>query len=560
MADPTFWPDLEARFQALHNEQLQDTNNAGLHALWRSNLAPGGPWYLGGGPDDIRTKFEWLAESAAVQLGHPGGRNAVFFWLDLLKCESPHYKRCDSSHVVKGKETRWESGTIELVCKASAEFCLKCETRETARFTPTRRRSRRRPKGKLHFPLSEKKRFAVGAKVRVNQPGVNGVVTKVDDELTALGEYWHTIQTMQGERREPGCNLKLVPRPITNSEAGATKLTQNIHLHGDNPRINVNSADNSLNIASASTKNWSQLRQSVEAYKKIKELRSGPHEEIPEALVRRVLAQQYDIKPEEVTWKQIAFEVSGLLPYYPAIRVVPSAPGPAVEEKLEERIEREREKNDWLAFELAKREGKSVPLRDALYGLPEFEELCRQKKESDERLAALKRERQSYREMAFAGPRSDKRPPDLTPMGVLRGLAVELATDGKLPARHDPIQEGLSLTDKPTLAVAHKRGSILNVARKLSGTAEPTPVFTQSDDCRTVCLRGQPFVLTAMQGAAIKVLDEARLKGTPDVATDYLLEKIGARSSRLRDIFRSRPRAWKALVKRTGVGLVKLNL
>jgi hypothetical protein len=100
--------------------------------------------------------------------------------------------------------------------------------------------------------MKDKKRFAVGARVRVKMPGVIGVVTQLDDKPTALGEYWHTIQTEHGERREPGCNLELAPRPMTNAEAGATKLTQNIHLHGHNPRINVNSTDNSTNIASVS--------------------------------------------------------------------------------------------------------------------------------------------------------------------------------------------------------------------------------------------------------------------------------------------------------------------
>src|SRR6266567_7909098 len=41
-------------------------------------------------------------------------------------------------------------------------------------------------------------------------------------------------------------------------------------------------------------------------------------------LVRTVLAQQYGIKPEEVTWKQIRSAVAELLPVYPAITLVPS--------------------------------------------------------------------------------------------------------------------------------------------------------------------------------------------------------------------------------------------
>jgi hypothetical protein len=73
-------------------------------------------------------------------------------------------------------------------------------------------------------------------------------------------------------------------------------------------------------------KSWSPLRQQVEAFRRIKQLVTGPHERIPEALIRNTLAQQYGIKPEEVTWKQIRFEVAGLLPYYPAITVMPSEP------------------------------------------------------------------------------------------------------------------------------------------------------------------------------------------------------------------------------------------
>jgi len=59
-----------------------------------------------------------------------------------------------------------------------------------------------------------KKRFAVGAEVRVVMPGVNGVVAQLDDEPAAMGEYWHRVRTKHGERREPGCNLELMPTPI----------------------------------------------------------------------------------------------------------------------------------------------------------------------------------------------------------------------------------------------------------------------------------------------------------------------------------------------------------
>ena len=43
-------------------------------------------------------------------------------------------------------------------------------------------------------------------------PGVNGTVTQLDTLPTVLGEYWHTVFTEQGERKEPGSNLELIPR------------------------------------------------------------------------------------------------------------------------------------------------------------------------------------------------------------------------------------------------------------------------------------------------------------------------------------------------------------
>jgi hypothetical protein len=71
-------------------------------------------------------------------------------------------------------------------------------------------------------------------------------------------------------------------------------------------------------------KNWSPLRQQWEAFKAIRNLTSGPHEEIPEAFVRSAIAQQYGILPEEVTSEQIRFEMAELVREYGAIRIVPT--------------------------------------------------------------------------------------------------------------------------------------------------------------------------------------------------------------------------------------------
>ena len=74
--------------------------------------------------------------------------------------------------------------------------------------------------------MGDRKRFAIGAQVRVKNPGVNGVVIELDDKPTALGEYWHKIMTEHGERKEPGCNLQLVPVPITNPAGGKDMPSQ----------------------------------------------------------------------------------------------------------------------------------------------------------------------------------------------------------------------------------------------------------------------------------------------------------------------------------------------
>lgn len=59
--------------------------------------------------------------------------------------------------------------------------------------------------------MKNKKRFKVGAKVRILIPGINGVVKQTSDEMGPLGEYWPAIETKSGERKEPGSNLELTP-------------------------------------------------------------------------------------------------------------------------------------------------------------------------------------------------------------------------------------------------------------------------------------------------------------------------------------------------------------
>jgi len=105
------------------------------------------------------------------------------------------------------------------------------------------------PKPRAYKPP---KRFAVGTPVRVVLPGIDGVVLQVDEERTFMSQYMHTVQTKFGERREPGSILELIPPPIGLPSPRTGKLAENIHFHGPNARLNVDSVDNSTNSVSIS--------------------------------------------------------------------------------------------------------------------------------------------------------------------------------------------------------------------------------------------------------------------------------------------------------------------
>lgn len=97
------------------------------------------------------------------------------------------------------------------------------------------------------FTYKPPKRFAVGSKVRVRNPGIDGVVTQMDDERAVMSEYWHTVSTKYGEKREPGCNLEFIPEPLGGPRNRTGKLVENIHFHGPNARMNIDSIDQSTN-------------------------------------------------------------------------------------------------------------------------------------------------------------------------------------------------------------------------------------------------------------------------------------------------------------------------
>ena len=133
MADPEFWRWIEPKFRRLQapppqqGEVHRDSHN-GLCAHWRGEERGDDvdPWYFSNAERGTKELFKWAAERAAVELGHPGGQSAVFFWLDLLRRDAPFYKSFGST------------GYIFQVCNASAEYCLKLETDAKAAANATR--------------------------------------------------------------------------------------------------------------------------------------------------------------------------------------------------------------------------------------------------------------------------------------------------------------------------------------------------------------------------------------------------------------------------------------
>jgi hypothetical protein len=59
-------------------------------------------------------------------------------------------------------------------------------------------------------------------------------------------------------------------------------------------------------------KNWSGFRQRIEAFESMKEVINEPAYKIPEAVVRKIIADIDGTKPEDVTWMRIGFEIARL--------------------------------------------------------------------------------------------------------------------------------------------------------------------------------------------------------------------------------------------------------
>jgi hypothetical protein len=110
----------------------------------------------------------------------------------------------------------------------------------------------------------------------------------------------------------------------------------------------------------------------------------------------------------------------------------------------------------------------------------------------------------------------------------------------------------------------------LDEQRQLAGTAEHTVFsqendsqsgFTHSPDFRSVCLRGEEFSLTPHQAQVIECLYKAYKNRSPEMGQDRLIVCLELKSRRLRDIFKSRPNAWRKLIVPGATrGSYRLNL
>ena len=60
------------------------------------------------------------------------------------------------------------------------------------------------------------------------------------------------------------------------------------------------------------------------------------------------------------------------------------------------------------------------------------------------------------------------------------------------------------------------------------------------------------FSLTRLQAKIVRLLYENYLKGTHELGEDYILVEAGTPTSRVRDVFKKNPDAFKGLLKRGG--------
>jgi hypothetical protein len=126
--DSDAWREL-----AVHFEELERETGGHLYALWISSSCDAngdwhteGKWQLAGSDNPREVSFQWAAERGTVLQRGSGGEDALSYWLDLLRAQSPKYESWMRTRAANPEEV--DLGRIENVCGASAEYCYKLET------------------------------------------------------------------------------------------------------------------------------------------------------------------------------------------------------------------------------------------------------------------------------------------------------------------------------------------------------------------------------------------------------------------------------------------------
>jgi hypothetical protein len=132
-----FWSDIERRFFKLHSEQR--SANGLVHAINCDDS-----WTLGG-PEDLQKKFRSIVRNIAVRLGWANDKDPLSVWCELLKRHGVGYREMtvsmdrrrfelDTEQMcsIEREQRDTQGGTINLLCKVSAEYCIECDTKKAA--------------------------------------------------------------------------------------------------------------------------------------------------------------------------------------------------------------------------------------------------------------------------------------------------------------------------------------------------------------------------------------------------------------------------------------------
>ena len=137
MESSAFWRDLRREFQEL----AADVHPS--HDLY-AGVNGDGTWDVGGGPNDeiqraaLRRRFRALAERAALAADLPMAGDPQDSWLTLLK-SGPRYVPVEVTSMTGTTSDSFDSGWIDHLPTASADFCTELETRA---FRPAQPSSR----------------------------------------------------------------------------------------------------------------------------------------------------------------------------------------------------------------------------------------------------------------------------------------------------------------------------------------------------------------------------------------------------------------------------------